>query len=89
MGELSIALHALRSCADRVAEDANSLAETAWPAIDAGALRGSAVAAVDASSGPARMTGVVADLREWVELAYAAGAAFGAAEGRAASRLAR
>lgn len=89
MGQLSIALEALRSCADRLAEDANALAETAWPAIDAGALRGSAVARVDTSACPDRMSGVVADLREWVERAHAAVAAFEAAEGRAASGLAQ
>ncbi|MBB2992971.1 hypothetical protein FHR72_004478 [Mycolicibacterium iranicum] len=90
MGEIAhVDLERLRATADGVAAAGDAVAQMRWPALDAGALPDSAVAALpiaDVVGG--QVAEVVADLIAWVAAAREAAEAFVHADAALGERLA-
>lgn len=83
MTDATVPTDALRRSADRVAQEANAIAETCWPTVEPDALTGSATAlAATADRVSERAADVAADLRAWVAAAHAAVDSLEAAERR-------
>jgi hypothetical protein len=88
MGEISVALGALRAAADHLDTTADQLSEISWPAIEPAALAGSAVSAAATSARPSAQTSdVIAEIRGWVVAVRAAATEFERAELRSADGL--
>jgi hypothetical protein len=70
MGEISIALGALRASAEQLDRVAALLVEMSWPVLEPTALTGTAVGeAASSQRASARMSGVIADMRAWSAMA--------------------
>jgi hypothetical protein len=89
-GSTEVDLTQLRTVADRVMAAADALAEMAWPALDADAMRGSAVGTVAAPDLiAARLADVVANMRGWAVAAHLSAEAFAQSDMRHAGRFRR
>jgi hypothetical protein len=87
-GSTEVDLTQLRTVADHVMAAADALAEMRWPALDADAMRGSAVGTVAAPDLiAARLTDVVANMRGWAVAAHMSADAFERADKRNANRF--
>jgi hypothetical protein len=87
-GSTEVDLTQLRTVADRVMAAADALAEMRWPALDADAMRGSAVGTVAAPDLiAARLTDVIANMRGWAVAAHMSADAFEHADKRNANRF--
>jgi hypothetical protein len=87
-GHANVDLTQLRTVADRVLTAAQTIAERPWPTLDPGDMEGSAVAGIVAPElVAARLTEVVADMRDWAVAAHMAADAFERAESHNTDRL--
>lgn len=86
---LEIDIRQLRVVAGRGRDAADEIAGLPWPALDSGALPGSAVAAVTTAALATRLADVAADMRMWAKTARTAADGYDHAERRAGDRLGR